>query len=47
MSAMFIAGGIVGRQRVHTPAGQALSAGFLVGGIVAAISSIGLAAAGL
>lgn len=46
VSAMFIAGGVVGRQRIHTASGQALSLGFLVGGVVAAVSSIALAAAG-
>ena len=46
VSAMFIAGGVVGRQRIRTGSGQALSLGFLVGGAVAAVSSIALAAAG-
>lgn len=44
--AAFIAGGIVGRQRATTPAGQAVALGSLIGGIVAAIASLALAGAG-
>jgi hypothetical protein len=44
--ASFIAAGIVGRQRATTPAGQAVALGSLVGGIVAAITSLALAGAG-
>jgi hypothetical protein len=42
----FIAAGIVGRQRSTTQAGQAVALGSLVGGIVAALTSIVLAAVG-
>jgi hypothetical protein len=44
--ASFIAAGVVGRERAATPQGQAVALGSLVGGIVAAIASIALAAAG-
>lgn len=46
VSAGFIAAGWVARQRASTPAGQAMALGALVGGVVAAIASIALAAAG-
>lgn len=46
VSAMFIAGGVVGRRRVPTDAGQALALGTIAGGTVAAIAAIALAAAG-
>jgi hypothetical protein len=46
VSAAFIAGGVVLRQRGATPTAQAIATGMLVGGIVAAIASIALAAAG-
>ncbi len=42
----FIAAGWVGRQRSTTPTGQALAVGALVGGVVAALASITLAATG-
>jgi hypothetical protein len=46
VAAAFIAGGIVARQRAVTPAGHAIALGALAGGVVAAIASIALAAAG-
>jgi hypothetical protein len=46
VSALFIAGGIVGRRRVPTDAGQALAVGTIAGGVVAAIASLALAASG-
>jgi hypothetical protein len=45
VSAAFIAAGIVLRQRATTATGQAIALGALVGGIVAAVASIALAAA--
>ena len=42
----FIAAGIVGRRRATTPGGRALALGSLAGGVVAALASIALAAAG-
>ena len=47
VSAAFIAAGVVLRQRASTPSGQAIGLGALVGGAVAAIASIALAAAGI
>jgi hypothetical protein len=44
VSAMFIAGGIVLRQRATTSTAQAIAMGMLVGGAVAAVSAIALAA---
>jgi hypothetical protein len=44
--AAFIAAGIVARRRVATESGKALAIGVLVGGGVAAVASIVLAAAG-
>lgn len=46
VSALFIAGGVVGRRRVPTSSGQAIATGTIVGGVVAAIAAITLAAAG-
>jgi hypothetical protein len=46
VSASFIAGGFVLRQRATTPTAQAIAIGMLVGGVVAAIASIALAATG-
>ncbi len=46
VSAAFIAAGIVLRQRAATPTAHAIAVGLLVGGVVAAIASIALAAAG-
>jgi len=46
VSAAFIAAGIVGRRRAATPIGQAIAVAALAGGLVAALASIGLAAAG-
>jgi hypothetical protein len=46
VSAAFIAGGIVGRQRAATAVAHAVAVGALAGGGVAAIASIALAAAG-
>jgi pyrrolidone-carboxylate peptidase len=44
VSALFIAGGIVLRQRATTPTAHAIAIGMLIGGIVAAIASLVLAA---
>jgi hypothetical protein len=46
VSAAFIAGGIVARQRAATPTAHAIALGVLAGGVVAALASIALAAAG-
>jgi hypothetical protein len=46
VSAAFIAAGIVLRQRARTATAHAIAIGMLVGGVVAAIASIALAAAG-
>jgi hypothetical protein len=46
VDAGFIAGGIVGRRRSATPAGQALALGTIAGGLVAAVGAVALAAAG-
>jgi hypothetical protein len=46
VSAAFISGGIVLRQRAQTSTAQAIAIGMLVGGVVAAIASIALAATG-
>jgi hypothetical protein len=46
VAALFIAGGVVGRQRTESGAGQALALGGIVGGITGAIASIALAATG-
>jgi hypothetical protein len=46
VSAAWIAAGVVGRNRVHTPLGQAAALATLAGGIVSAIASIVLTAAG-
>ena len=46
VSALFIAGGVVGRRRVPPGAGQAIAAATIAGGVVAAIAAIALAAAG-
>jgi hypothetical protein len=47
ISAAFIAAGVVLRQRASTPSGQAIGLGVLVGGVVAAVASLALAAAGV
>jgi hypothetical protein len=47
VSGAFIAAGVVMRQRATTATGQAIALGALVGGIVAAVTSIALAAAGI
>jgi hypothetical protein len=44
--AAFIAAGIVGRRRAQTPLAQAVATAALAGGVVAAIASIALTAAG-
>ena len=46
VSAAFIAAGVVGRRRATTPLGHAVALATLAGGIVGAIASIALAAAG-
>jgi hypothetical protein len=46
VSAAWIAAGIVGRRRTQTPLGNAAAAATLAGGVVSAIASIALAAAG-
>lgn len=46
VSAAWIAAGIVGRSRVQTPLGQAAATATLAGGVVSAIASIALTAAG-
>jgi hypothetical protein len=47
VSAAFIAAGVVLRQRATTAAGQAIALGVLVGGAVAAVASLALAATGV
>jgi len=46
VSAAFIAAGIVGRRRATTQLGHLLALATLVGGLVGAVASIALAAAG-
>jgi len=47
VSAAFIAAGVVLRQRASTGSGQAIALGALAGGIVAAVASVALTAAGV
>jgi pyrrolidone-carboxylate peptidase len=47
VSAAFIAAGVVLRQRASTATGQAIALGALVGGVVAAVASLALTAAGV
>ena len=47
VSALFIAAGVVLRQRAATPTALAVALGSLAGGVVAAIATIALAAAGI
>ena len=46
VSALFIAAGIVGRQRSTTSVGQTVAVTTIVGGVVAAVSSLVLVATG-
>lgn len=46
LSAAFIAGGVVGRRRATSTLPHAMAGALLLGGAVAALASIGLAAAG-
>jgi hypothetical protein len=46
VAALFISGGIVGRRRGRAEGTQALSLGFLSGGVLAAVAAIALTAAG-
>jgi pyrrolidone-carboxylate peptidase len=47
VSALFIAAGVVLRQRAATPTAHAVALGSLAGGVVAAVATIALAAAGI